>query len=161
MSERIPLMEWMSAMQEAATEVATTTLGCAGTEHLALDVPPPPQMPAAYLPLVGVEEQVQLAVAADPGSCQALAKSMLAMEPGGEDLPMGDVADAMNEIINIIAGAVKKRVFERSGPLSLGLPIFIHGQPEPSGRLTTVVRHMRFGDIPAALLVVHQREAGA
>jgi hypothetical protein len=151
----------MTAMQQAADEVATTALGCAATEHLHYDVPPPPHMPAAYLPLVGQEEQVQLAFAADPASCQALAKSMLAMEPDGEDLPMGDVADAMNELINTIAGAVKKRVFERTGPLSLGLPIFIHGQPEPSARLTTLVRHMRLGSIPAALLVVHQRETGA
>lgn len=161
MAGKVPQSAWLEAFEASAFDVAGSALGCEASVVLERGAMPPPQMPGAYLPLVGEDEQVQLALGAAPEHCQALAKMMMQLGTDAEDLPSGDVADAMNEIVNIMAGAVKTRLLPTVPTLRLGLPIFIHGQPEPTDRLVTSVAHVKLGAVPATLLVVQHRDHAA
>jgi Chemotaxis phosphatase CheX len=150
---------WLDALEAELASLATTTLGFSGVAALAR-VATPPRMEGAYLGLVSAEGAYQIGLASEPAGCEAMARGLLCMEPGAEALPPADVADAMCEIVNILAGGVKRRIREASGlQLGLGLPTFFHGAVQPTERLAVAVAEVRVGEIPAALLVLHPRSS--
>jgi CheY-specific phosphatase CheX len=60
-------------------------------------------------------------------SCKSLARALLGMEPE-EDLGKEELADALGEIVNMVAGVVKRKLpAGESQELHLGLPLFIAG----------------------------------
>jgi hypothetical protein len=147
---------WLADLEGAFEEVATTALGCAGMtvtgRHGA-----PPSLHGAYLGLIGPSGAVQIGLASSQQGCQALARGLMGMGPDEAALPDGEVADAVCEIINIVAGAFKARVRDRATPLQMGLPVFIQGAIQSTERVAVRVAEVTFGSIPAALLLVHPR----
>jgi hypothetical protein len=145
----------LDALAESAGEVAATVLGglpCA-SDGLAGDGL---SGHGAYLGLVMQEEPIQVGLLVEPAGCQALAKALLGMEPGDEDLPASDVSDAMCEVINIVAGGLKRRVIGRI-PVTLGLPIFVSGHPLPNAQQNVVAHALVIGDVAAKLILVTQK----
>ncbi len=152
----LAISDWMAALEQGLDEVAGGALGCttiAGGRHET----PAPGMAGAYLSLVGSNGGVQLGVASSPGGCQALARALLGMEPGAGALPPEEVADAVCEIVNILAGAVKARVREQAPSLQMGLPTFFHGPVQPTEKLAVSVSDVKIGGVAAALLLLHPR----
>jgi hypothetical protein len=147
----------MAAMSETINEVATTALGLPGCEIVRTYDRIPPGREGAYLALVGQEDSIQIGLISNAEGCQALAKSLLQMEPGDADLDPPDVADAMCEVVNIIAGGIKARVNGKVPPIKLGLPIFVNGAVQPSSRLVIVVAEVIIGPVPAALVLIEPR----
>jgi hypothetical protein len=66
------------------------------------------------------------------------------------------MADALCEIVNIVAGAFKGRVRDRAA-LQMGLPVFFHGAVQATDHVATSVACVRAGGVPAALVLVHPR----
>lgn len=146
----------LDALSESTGEVAATVLGGlpfsaggAGAEVTAGH--------GAYLGLVASDEPIQVGLVAAPAGCQLLAKALLGMDVADEDLPTADVSDAMCEIINIVAGGLKRRVSERL-PVTLGLPIFVAGPPLPNQQQQILARELSIGKVPVSLLLVIQKE---
>src|SRR4030095_11441657 len=54
------------------------------------------------------------------------------------------VADAVGEIVNMLAGSMKRKLSGFGADLTLGLPIFIHGFLQPSARVSAPVRRDRY-----------------
>ena len=149
------LSSCLDALCESASEVASTVLGgmpftapgtdsSYGSGH------------GAYLGLVADDEPIQVGLLVDPPGCQLLAKSLLGMDPAEEDLPISDVSDAMCEIVNIVAGGLKRRVAERMR-ITLGLPIFVAGHPLPNQQQEVSARALELGEIKVKLLVLAQK----
>lgn len=149
----------LDALSESTSEVAATVLGgmpfTASPEASDLGAALG-QGQGAYLGLVAREEPIQVGLVADAAGCQLLAKALLGMDAADEDLPVADVSDAMCEIINIVAGGLKRRVIDRM-PVTLGLPIFVAGPPLPNPQQEMLVRALSIGAVPASLLLVTQR----
>ncbi len=61
-----------------------------------------------------------------------MTRSLLFMEPDEDDPSREDMADAVGEIVNIIAGIMQRDLAEQVPEIQLGLPIFVAGE---------VVRH--------------------
>lgn len=150
---------WLADLEAAAEEVATSALSLPGMQVTARHEAPP-SLHGAYLGLVGPAGAVQIGLASSPEGCQALAKGLMGMGAGDPDLPEAEVADAVCEIINIVAGGFKARVRDRANPLQMGLPVFIRGAVQSTERVAVGVAEVRLGDVQAALLLVHPR-AGA
>jgi CheY-specific phosphatase CheX len=150
------LGSWLADLEGAFEEVASTALGCSGmtitSRHGA-----PPSLHGAYLGLIGPTGAVQIGLASSQEGCQALARGLMGMGPAEAALPDSEVADAVCEIINIVAGAFKARVRDRATPLQMGLPVFIQGAVHATDRVAVRVAEVTFGGIPAALLLVHPR----
>ncbi len=147
--------DWLGALEAEFAALATGTLGLAAvTAGARLDAPPP-AMAGAYLGLLAPWGGVQLALVSDADGCSAIARGLLGMPPG-TPLEQPEVADAVCEVVNILAGAVKGRV-RHHGPLQMGLPTFFRGPVQPTERLGVSALAVRAGDVPAALLVVHPR----
>jgi hypothetical protein len=156
MSDAVPLQDWMTAAVEATLEMAGGTLGLEGTVIGAGATAR--QFPGAYIGLTTPTEALQVGVVAGMDGLQTLAKSMLGMAPEDEDLPAGDVADAVGEIANIFAGGIKKRMLPRLGAVNLGLPLFINGYIEPTDRLAIQAVDIQLGPVVTSLLVIQGRE---
>lgn len=149
----------LDALTESASEVAATVLG--GMPCVLQGASEGPLSGhGAYLGLVAQEEPIQVGVLVEPAGCQVLAKSLLGMEPGDEDLPSADVSDAMCEVVNIVAGGLKRRVSGRIS-VTLGLPIFVAGHPLPNAQQHVVAHALMFGEVPVQLILVTQKSHAA
>jgi CheY-specific phosphatase CheX len=149
---------WMVDLEVSFDEMARTALGF-GEFAVTGRHEAPPSLHGAYLGLVGPTGAIQIGVASDEAGCQALARGLMGMTPADAALPEAEVADAVCEIINIVAGAFKGRVRDRANPLQLGLPVFIHGKVQSTEHLAVQVTEVKFGSVPAALLLVHPRSS--
>jgi CheY-specific phosphatase CheX len=148
---------WIGDLEAAFADTAQGALGIDRVEVTARDGAVAPQWQGAYLGLVGPAGAIQIGLAADEPTCQALAKRLLGMEPGEDPLPPPDMADALCEIVNIVAGAFKGKVRDRAAALQMGLPTFFRGGVQPTERTAVAVAEIRAGGAPAALLLVHPR----
>ena len=144
--------DWVAAMAGASTELALS-LGIEGVEVLGWHDTPPTGMAGAYIPLLAEDQTLQLALLASPDGCADLARLLLGMEPG-EEVSDADIADAVGELVNIVAGGVKQRMQETTGGLRLGLPVFIHGYVQPTQQLEVSLASARIGEVDAHLMAL-------
>lgn len=149
--------DWIGDLEQAFAEVATSALGCAAVVPAGRAAAAPAGLQGAYLGLVGPAGAIQVGVAGDEGTCQALAAGLLMLEPGAEPLPAGEMADAMSEIVNIVAGGFKARVRDRASPLQLGLPVFFRGAPQVTDHTAIAAAEVDLGGRRATLVLIHPR----
>lgn len=143
--------DWVAAMADASTELALS-LGIDGVELLGWHDLPPTGMAGAYIPLLAEDQTLQLALLATPAGCADLSRLLLGMEPG-DAVSDADVADAVGELVNIVAGGVKQRM-QGSASLRLGLPVFIHGYVQPTQQLEVSLASVRVGQVDAHLMAL-------
>jgi hypothetical protein len=148
--------DWVAAMADASTELALS-LGIDGGEVLGWHDVPPTGMAGAYIPLLAEDQTLQLALLATPAGCGDLARLLLGMG-GDEAVSDADIADAVGELVNIVAGGVKQRMQALSqtgaGNLRLGLPVFIHGYVQPTQHLEVSLASVRLGAVEAHLMAL-------
>jgi Chemotaxis phosphatase CheX len=149
----------IEALVAAAGEVSSTVLAGAACEPLDANVGYGTGH-GAYLGVSTPEEPIQVGLLVAPEDCQILAKALLGMEAEDEDLPSGDVSDAMCEIINMIAGGLKRRVSEALS-MTLGLPMFVAGHPLPNQHQEVSSRSLKIGEVSANLILLTQEQAAA
>ena len=148
---------WRAAIAAAASEVATVALSLSGAvvlDPVGLEVAA--SMFGAHVPLVGDRQSYDLALVSSADGCQALARAILCAG-SGPALRDAEVADAVGEIVNMLAGTVKRRLSGLGAELALGLPIFLRGHLQPTERMSVIAFPTRFGAIDTIVLVASQR----
>jgi hypothetical protein len=161
----------LEALVDAIREVSATVLGGTSVETLgnpSVDVPVDAvgsrpgigAVDGAYVSLVTPEEPIQVGLVVERPGCQSLAKALLGMEPSDEDLPESDVSDAMCELINMVAGGLKRRVDGRMS-IVLGLPLFVAGHPLPNQQHRLSVRALALNDAKVSLILLTQNSQAA
>jgi hypothetical protein len=146
----------LEALTESASELTRTVLGGLGFQALG----PSEDFVAgngAYLGLVAQDEPIQVGILVDAAGCQLLSKALLGMDAADEDLPPSDVSDAMCEIINILAGGLKRRVSPGMS-VTMGLPIFVSGHPLPNQQQSVLARALEIGETSARVLLLTQKQ---
>jgi CheY-specific phosphatase CheX len=157
-SSKIAVGHWRPAITAAATEIATYALSWPGAvvrDPVGLEATT--SMIGAHIPLVGAGRAFDLALVSSFDGCRALARAILCMGPG-PTVTDAEVADAIGEIVNMLAGSMKRRLSGLAADLTLGLPIFIHGYLQPSDRLSVLALPIRFGTVDTVVLVAGPRE---
>ena len=148
--------EWIAPMADSMDELATCTLRLGGATVEPCGAAVPRGLVGAYVGLVGDTAALQLGVVADHATCAALARALLCME-AEEQLSDEDMADAMNEVANIVGGGVKRRMVDIDPSLKLGLPVFINGFVQPTHALETAAATVALGPYDAHLLILRHR----
>jgi len=151
------MSSWLGDLETAFEETARGALGVDGVQVVLRGDHARPVWQGAYLGLVGPEGALQIGIAAEEPVCQALAKGLLGMGPADDALSASEMADAVCEIVNIVAGAFKGRVRDRVPQLTMGLPTFFHGGVQETAHTAVKVAEIRFGGMDAALLLIHPR----
>jgi hypothetical protein len=109
----------------------------------------------AVIPLVGTAS-FQLGIFGEGDSCDTLAKGVLGIGPDDAADP-NDVADAVCEAVNVIAGAAKVKLTERiqnGFELKLGLPLYMRGHTHAFRRVTVAGCEVTMQSRPIRLLVI-------
>ena len=131
-------------------------------ELLAVRDAMPPGLSGSFIALAGEREAVQVGLSGTPEGCRALAGALLQMPPEeSSSMEHAEVADAVGEVVNIAAGGVKQRLLPALGAITLGLPIFIHGQVAATDRVETVVAQVQLAGHTFAVVVVRSRKGSA
>lgn len=144
---------WVEAMIDSLDELASGMLGFEGGKLLEVRDELPERMIGAHVAMVSLREALSVGLISDEAGCGALARALLCMEPD-EELPAGDVADAMGEIVNIIAGGVKRRLVEEDSSIKIGLPVFFSGQMKPTKNMQSRVLEILLGPVQAKLFLM-------
>ena len=161
MSDIATLREWVNAAELAAAEVATTALCCSQVQLATRSLQPQQSLFGAYVPLVASDCQAQIGVVAEWQACQSLARALFGMEPDSELEAESDVADALGEIANMIAGGVKTRMNAHVPGLNTGLPLCVSGHVEPSTGAEQAALVLSFDGVLASVIVLLSPNAEA
>jgi CheY-specific phosphatase CheX len=151
-------VEFLEAFLASAHELATSALGFDASEELRRYNSLPTSSESAYIAMVGERTSVQLGLTTNAEGCRLLARAILALGEDEGDLPPADVADAMGEISNILAGRIKTLVASTETSINLGIPIFLHGHLEVSEGTDIAAADMRLGPVPVTVLVLMSRK---
>jgi hypothetical protein len=157
MSAKLTVAQWRTAVEGAANEIATYALSFSGAVvQDPVDLARATAMIGAHIPLVGAGLAFDLALVSSAEGCLGLSRAILC---AGPTAPLKDteVADAVGEIVNMLAGAVKRRMSGHRADLELGLPIFLHGYIQPTDRLSVLSLPVRFHTIETMVLIAGQR----
>jgi len=149
------MQEWVTAASAAVVDVAAHALGWEAAVE-PLEGAPYRAPFGAYVPLSSSDSVVQLGIVAERLHCEALSRALLGMaedEPFGSE---GDVADALGEIANMVAGSAKTRMSERVPDIVLGLPLCVNGRIECQGT-EQVTTEFIFGTTRARLVLLRAR----
>jgi chemotaxis phosphatase CheX-like protein len=156
-SSKLTLAQWRTAVEGAAGEIATYAFSFPGATVLdPVSHEAAVSMIGAHIPVIGSGQAFDLALVSTPEGLQALSRAILGAGPA-HVLRDADVADAIGEVVNMLAGSVKRRLSGVGAELELGLPIFLHGYIQPTDRLSVVALPARFGPIETMVLIAGQR----
>ncbi len=150
----------LADLEAAFSDVARDALGMAGATVTGRSARPPAALQGAYLALIGPAGAVQIGVAADEPGCQAFARAFMGLGPAEPPMPAEEMADAICEIVNIVAGGFKARVRDRVPSLQLGLPAFFRGPVQATEHTAVQAADVELDGLKAAVLLVHPRAAG-
>jgi len=141
----------MQQVLGAAEEIAAA-MGL-GDVRVVGSIPPRVDLPGAYLPIVGVRgPSMYIGWLASPDGCEALAKALLG-HPAEGRIPPSEVMDAMGEIVNMVAGAFKRRMAFHNDAFILGLPVFAASHIRPlAGR--ALATEITCGHVSSVLIVM-------
>ncbi|MFO0630540.1 MAG: chemotaxis protein CheX [Polyangiales bacterium] len=153
MSAGLGLDAWMGTAVESLAETASTSLGLAPTQVVAESEALPHGLVGSTIPLVA-DRAVQLGLFATSQGCEDLARLLLGMGPDDGPLAEPDVADGMGEILNILAGVMKRHMANKGASLSIGLPMFVHGYIEQGGSKKARTASLKLGDHEAQLFIL-------
>jgi CheY-specific phosphatase CheX len=154
---KLTLAQWRVAIEGASQEIATNAFSFPGAKvsdpvsHQAAAA-----MIGAHIPVLGSVGAFDLALVSSPEGCQALSRAILYASPD-QVLKDTEVADAIGEVVNMLAGSVKRRLTGLGAELELGLPIFLHGYIQPTDRLSVVALPTKFGPVDAMVLITGQK----
>jgi hypothetical protein len=157
MSQSVALTVWQAAVETGVRDLARDGMGFPEVEFLERNTLIPPNMPGAFIPLIGPNESVQVGLVSSLEGCLALARALLQAGPD-LDVPPADMADALAEAANILAGFVKRNIQGSVHPLQLGLPLYVNGHLETSDRVRAAVTHLKVGHVHAAVVVLRAAE---
>jgi hypothetical protein len=157
MSPKLTVAQWRTAVEGAANEIATYALSFSGAVvQDPADLERASSMIGAHIPLIGGGQAFDLALVSSPEGCLGLSRAILCAGPTAS-LRDAEIADAVGEIVNMLAGAVKRRLSGHRSDLELGLPIFVHGYIQPTDRLSLIGLPTRFNTIETMVLIAGQR----
>ena len=145
----------MEAYFQTTSEVAVTALQSEnGCESIGMAETLPTGCSGAYIALLSPDIQMQIGIAATGDNCRQLAASLMYMEPDDPELDDSVMTDALGEIVNIIAGALKQKMDDRYSGLTLGLPMMIHGHIQANDRQQLSIQTIKVGDTESHIVLL-------
>ena len=148
---------WLDTLAAAADEVARGSLGGGGCRVLGTRAGFARFPAVAHIAIIAARP-VEIGFGASEASCEQLARELLQFG-ADEAVEPPDVADALAELANMIAGVVKRRLAEArpDAPLAVvGLPLFVRAPVEPAPDLESVVADVVLGAEHAELFVLRR-----
>jgi len=156
LAHKVPHTSWQSAIAGATHEIATYALNFLDSAvGNAVSPGVVAGLVGAHIPMLGGPSALEIALVGTPEHCRALAAAILQTEPS--TLSEAETADAVGEIVNMLAGSVKRRMSSEGVDLELGLPLFIVGHVASTSQIEVTPLPARFGPIDMFVLMISRR----
>lgn len=152
-SEQMPIDSWLDQLADVAKEVAASTLSTEAFEIRDRTHGIPKELAGSWIAMVGDECSAQVGICSNQSGAKRLAGMMLGMGPD-EELDDEGTADAVCELINVMAGVLKSRVSAQMAHFKLGIPVFFQGSLSVSGGTEAGSLQVCIDSIPVHLLVL-------
>ncbi len=146
---------------ECGDEIAKTALFLDGMTYLSDGGSPDQDHMGAYIPMIsdGDTALANVGISADKKTCRMLASALMGMgieeEEEEEPLSDADIADALGEVANLIAGAFKARIAQHGVAPNLGTPMVLQGKIVQISNQTCDVAVCKMGDATVELIILH------
>ena len=151
----------IEAFRSTADDVVKSALSMpSGCLQLGGAVQFPPDSLGAYIGLIGPDMQMQIGLSSSHEGSKELSAALLCMEKDDPELDDDCIADAMGEIMNIIAGILKQNLEKEIPGLMLGLPLFINGHIRPNDKQQLSILEVMFGSVRAQLVLLVENVKG-
>jgi CheY-specific phosphatase CheX len=157
---KVALTEWVEALVAAANQLAIESLGFEEGEIVATETSLGSLASGSLIALVGNQNSVEVGLCASEANCVSLARAFLGMEPEDGELSRADLDDALGEMVNVMAGALKARIHEKIPGMQLGLPIVFQGLLGASTNAEVMVVHIRWQDVEAQTVLIRSASGG-
>lgn len=144
--------QWTEVTAKSAKAVAVE-MGFDSCEVVGVDAKLPAEMSGAFVPLVGKNANLQFGIVSSRAGQEMIARVILQMEPD-EGLEHDEIADAVGEFANCLAGRIKREMRKVDGSLRIGIPVFVDGHVEDIGRSAFKVVRTEMNEFPVAVIVV-------
>ncbi len=146
----IPAEDWLDATTKSLLEVANTYFDLSTMEagSGAADAP----KCGAMIGLASEDNTVQLMLISTRLGSESLGRALLGFD-SDEAIETGDLADAIGEIVNIVAGMVKTAVHDQDDALNLTLPTFFEGTVEPLAGQVVLETMLKIGPVETRVVV--------
>lgn len=152
MGQPVSTEVWMNRILIAVDEVAVTTFS-----SVANDVERTSRLPqnreGSLLPVQKGSESLHLGVLSDKQGCIALTRELLQMSDE-EDVRDEDVADAVGEIVNILAGVMQRSLDGDGEGVTLGFPVYVRGEIIAPHKSETLCATLNLGPARTDIIVV-------
>lgn len=156
LARKAPQASWRAAIAGATEEIAMYALNFPDS---AVGNPVSPGeadgFVGAHIPMIGGPDALELALVGTPEACRAIAGAILQSPPAS--LTDAETKDAVGEIVNMLAGSVKRRMSSDGIDLELGLPLFIVGHVASTGHIEVIRLPTRFGPVEMFVLMISRR----
>lgn len=149
----ISAQQWLDVTTKSLTEVAETYFDVSAMEAASFQEADGPTC-GALIGLTSEHNTVQLMMVATRRGSESLGKALLGFE-AHEAIDTGDLADAIGEIINIVAGMVKTEVSALDDSLYLTLPTFVEGTLAPIGGNEILGQIITMGTVQTKVIVIN------
>lgn len=150
--------DWLAATTESLVEVAETYFDMEAMESESFHEDAAAKC-GAIIGLASGDNTVQLMMLATRRGSESLGKALLGFE-SNESIDTCDLADAIGEIINIVAGMVKTVVNHQDDSLHLTLPTFVEGTLEPIGGQEIMGKVIKMGPVETKVVVINGTKQG-
>ncbi len=149
----VDIETWTDVALECTRELAVDLLGLDGFEIVCRNRGLSPSVQGAFLPLIRDDSSLHVGIFSDADAIRRLACALLQVEEQDEEPDGSEVADAVGEITNVLAGAVKTRLEDAAPDTELGLPLFTGGEVSFGHGARASIIDLDLGGIPVTLLV--------
>lgn len=157
---KVALTDWVEALVAAANQLALESLGFEEGEVVKTESSLRSLVSGSLIALVGNQHSVEVGLCATADNCVSLARAFLGMEPEDEELSRADLDDALGEMVNVLAGALKARMDGRVPAMQLGLPIVFQGVLGASTNAEVMVVHIKWQDVEAQTVLIRNASGG-
>lgn len=144
--------DWVNATVKSIKQVAAD-MGFNHCEASGSAAQLPKGLPGSFVPLVGQGANIQIGVMSSREGHEKLARVVLQCEPD-ESIERDDIADAVGELANCVAGRLKREMRATDPTLKIGLPVFIDGTVEDVGRAEQRTLSIVMNGVEVSLLLV-------
>lgn len=118
----------------------------------------PAEVHGAYVPLNNGQSVVQVGIFSNKDGVRRLARALLQMEEDEIDPDPAEIADAVGEIANVLAGAAKARREDIDANLNLGSPVVVDGDGRALRNIKAKITRLYLAGIPIFIAVASSTE---
>jgi hypothetical protein len=154
---RMSIQEWLGETVHAALSFAEKTLGIEEYRIQSRNVGlRNSDVMAVYMPVVSKEDAALIGLLTDKRGAEELARIFLKLPPA-ETLELLEVADVLKEILNILSGILKQKLFGQNPILRRGLPVFYDGVIELVKEQEAAWAKVELGWVQVHITVIRKR----